>query len=51
MVWKELIEALTDDFISVLVTVVILFMAVSQIVTPEWLILAFGIIIKSYFEK
>lgn len=51
MVWQEIVEALTDDFISVAVTVAILAMAVSQIVAPEWLVLAFGMIIAFYFKK
>ena len=51
MVWKELAEALVDDFISVALTVVVLYMAVTQMVVPEWLIAAFSMILVFYFKK
>ena len=51
MVWKELAEALVDDFISVAVAVVVLYMAISQMIVPEWLIGAFGMILAFYFKK
>ncbi len=51
MVWKELVETLIDDFISVVMTVAVVFMVVSQVAVPEWLIAAYGMILAYYFKK
>jgi len=51
MVWKELIEGLTDDFISVGMTITILYMVIMQIPVPEFLIGAFGLILAFYYKK
>ncbi len=51
MVWKELIETLIDDFISVIMTVAVVYMVVSQVAVPEWFIAAYGMILAFYFKK
>lgn len=49
--FKEITEALTDDFISIGMTVAIIYMVVTQIAVPEWLIGAYGLILAFYFKK
>ncbi len=49
--FKEITEALTDDFISIGMTTAIIYMVVTQIAVPEWLIGAYGLILAFYFKK
>lgn len=49
--FKEIIEALTDDFISIVMTIAIVYMVVSQIAVPEWLIAAYGLVLAFYFKS
>jgi hypothetical protein len=50
MVFKELIEATTDNFISLAMTAAVIYMVVTQITVPEWLIAAYGMILAFYFK-
>jgi hypothetical protein len=51
MVWKELVEGLTDDFITYAMTITVLYMVITQLAVPEWLIAAYGLILAFYFKK
>ncbi len=51
MVLKEIIEALTDDFISIITTLIVLYMALTQVTVPDWLIAGYGLILAFYFKK
>jgi len=49
--FKEIVEALTDDFISIGMTAAIIYMVVTQVAVPEWLIAAYGLILAFYFKR
>jgi len=46
-----IVEKLTDNAISILMTITVLAMAVMAIPVPEWLIAAFGIVLAFYFKQ
>lgn len=51
MVLKEMIEELTDNFIAVITTLAVIYMALNQIVVPDWLIAGYGILLAFYFQN
>ena len=51
MEWIELISGLADDFITYAMTVAVLFMVVTGVTVPEWIIGAYGLILAYYFKK
>jgi hypothetical protein len=46
-----IVEQLTNDAVAILMTISILAMVGMGIVVPEFLILAFGMVIAYYFKK
>lgn len=51
MVCKELIEGLTDDFVTYAMTIAVLYMVVMGIVVPDFIVGAYGMILIYYFQK
>lgn len=46
-----IVDKLTDDALALLVTGSVLYMAIRSITVPEFLIVAFGLIIGFYFKN
>ncbi len=48
---SQTIEKLTDNYIAIAVITTCLYMAVMQLIVPEWLIMMAGFVIKYYFDN